>query len=153
MLNRANGVDARMKTLRVALLTLLLAPAACSGGGDPLVGIFSAKMVQVGYGASTGQVARLRVSRKDDGYGLAIWNDQNKTWKETALHLKRCTFGDFAGQKSPELDAVVGACDGHTALFYSAQPVPKALAEATHTGYAFFLAVGMAGTIWEATKE
>jgi hypothetical protein len=110
-------------------------------------------MVGVGYGLPTGEVARFRVSQKDGGYRLSMWSDKSKTWQETPRHLKRCTLGDFTGQKTPELDAVAGACDGHTALFYSAQPVPQALAKVSHSSYTFFLALGMVGTIWEGTKE
>jgi hypothetical protein len=85
------------------------------------------------------------VTRQDAGYRLAFWDDRSNKWEETALRLKRCTFSDFAGQKSPEFDAVVGGCQDHTAIFYSREPMPKVMADVTHTGYAFFLALGMAG--------
>jgi hypothetical protein len=110
-------------------------------------------MVAVGYDIKPGQIGRVRVTHQDDGYRLAIWDERKSRWEETALRVKRCTSSDFVGQKSPELDAVVGGCQDHSAIFYSPKPMPKAIADVTHTGYAFFLAVGLAGTIWEGTKE
>jgi len=65
-----------------------------------------------------------------------------------ALHVQR-----LRRTESPEFDAVVGGCQDHTAIFYSREPMPKVVADVTHTGYAFFFALGMAGTIWEGTKE